>query len=156
MKKAIILTYAPITEAEKLLLINTEIFKLAINQHCSELKPNCRIIADYWNWQFMINNFPETLIVARESIKHPRVISKPDLPCLMGTITSAIVHLLEENTEKILLVADNKVHGKVFQDEIKKAVSELNAKNNIYQYSQGNFDLPVIKIKEFIKWKQHI
>ena len=45
--KAIILTYAPVDEKEKAILAGTGIYKIAINQHGSEYKPDARIISDY-------------------------------------------------------------------------------------------------------------
>ena len=45
-KKAVILTYAKITDEEKELLKNTDVFKIACNNYCAELKPNIRLTAD--------------------------------------------------------------------------------------------------------------
>ena len=46
MKKAIVLTYAPVTKSEAELLKNTDIFKIATNFSAAELNPNIRLTAD--------------------------------------------------------------------------------------------------------------
>jgi len=151
MKKGIILTYADITEEEKTLLTNTNIYKIALNQHAEELKPNIRIIADY-TLKDKLLRFPQKIISVRERLlsQSDRVIY-PDIEFKGSTILAALDWLIKEGFSDILILGDNKVNSLQFQDEVKAGVNEIKDLANLYQYSDGNFDLPIISVNEFLE-----
>lgn len=148
--KAIILTYAPVSESEQKLLKNTHIAKLAINQHGEEYKPHIRICGDY-NLAYIYKNFKQPIISIREHFRYinPRVIPN-NLEFKGATIISAVEWLIEMNCDEILIVGDNTVNTKDFQDNVKTQISKLQEHAKIYQYTNGNFDLPVKSISEFL------
>ena len=147
--KAIILTYAPISNTEKNILISTEIYKLALNHHCTEYCPDARIVTDY----VLLNiykKFPETIISVRDK---PRIQSDRikyfDKECKGATIVSAIEYLIAENYDEILIVGNNRVNNIKFRNLVKENVEELSKHVKLYQYSNGNFNIPVKSISDF-------
>jgi hypothetical protein len=46
MKKAIVLTYANLKKSDAELIQKTDVFKIACNTYCAELKPDIRLCAD--------------------------------------------------------------------------------------------------------------
>ena len=79
--------------------------------------------------------------------------NKNELFFTSGSIIPAIDYCLKNDSKKILLIADNKVYSKIFQKNIKDAVNKMNNISddiNIYQFSDGNFDLEIKSIKDFI------
>ena len=148
--KAIILTYAPIQDSEWKILTETKIFKLALNQHAADLKPDARIITDYVLPK-IYKNHSEKIISVREKLKYysPR-IEYPNIEFKGLTIIAAVDYLILKNYDEILIVGDNKVHTIKFRDEVNKEIDKLSPKIKIYQYSQGNFNLPQKSIKEFV------
>lgn len=151
MPKAIILTGAPVKMREHSLLKNTNIFKVAINQHAEDLKPDIRICTD-WNLQYLLNSFPENVISLRDKsrCKSPRVIY-PDIEYKGATIIAAVEYLINQGYTDILIVGDNTVNIKAFQENIKKHIGQLAKLTRIYCYTKGNFNLPCKKITEFLK-----
>lgn len=136
--KAIILTYAPVQDSESEILKNTKIFKLALNQHAADLNPNARIITDYV-LDKIYKTFPEKIISLREKLRalSPR-IEYPDIEFKGSTIIAAVDYLISKNYDEILIVGDNMVNTKKFQDEVNKEMDKLVSKAKIYQYKKGN------------------
>ena len=148
--KAIILTYAPVQDFEREILKHTKIFKLALNQHAADLNPNARIITDYVLSK-IYNTFPEKIISLREKLKSfsPR-IEYPDIEFKGSTIIAAADYLISKHYDEILIVGDNRVNTKKFQDEVNREIDKLSSKVKIYQYSAGNFHLPIKSTREFV------
>ncbi len=147
--KAIILTYAPVQDFEREILKNTNIFKLALNGHASDLKPDARIITDYV-LPHIIANFTESIISVREKLRYAsRRVEYPDIVFKGSTIIAGVDYLISKGFEEILIVGDNKVNSLNFQNEVKKEIDILSSKIKLYQYSKGNFNLHVKSIKEF-------
>ena len=146
--KAIILTYADFKEKE--LIRDTNIFKIALNQHAEELKPDIRIITDY-NLGEKCIKFPQKIISLRDHFRFTtnRAIY-PDLEFKGSTILAAIDWLIQQKYREILIIGDNTVNTKEFQDKVNEEIEKIKHKANIYQFSSGNFNLPVMSIKEFL------
>ena len=147
--KAIILTYAPVQDFEREILKQTKIFKLALNQHAKDLKPDARIITDYVLPK-IIKTCPEKIISVREKLRFdsPRV-EYPKIEFKGSTIIAAVDYLISKNYDEILIVGDNRVNTGKFQAEVNKEMDKLSSKIKIYQYSKGNFNLRVKSINEF-------
>lgn len=148
--KAIILTYAPVQDFERELLINTNIFKLALNGHAKDLKPDARIITDYV-LPHIIANFSESIISVREKLRYiTQRVEYPEIEFKGSTIIAGVDYLISKNYKEILVVGNNKVNSDEFQNEVNRQMDKLASNANIYQYSNGNFNLRVKSIKEFI------
>lgn len=150
MTKAIVLTYAPVPEYEQKILRNTKIFKIALNNHAEVFKPDIRICSDYI-LAMICRNFPQKIISVRDAFrfKSNRVI-KSDIEFKGATILCAVDWLIQEGYTDILIIGDNKVNTKQLQELIKTEIDKVKDKANIYQYTAGNFNLPVKSITEFI------
>ena len=148
--KAIIVTYAPVQLYEQEILINTNIFKLALNQHAADLKPDARIISDYI-LQNILNNCSEKIISVREKLRYyiPRV-EYTDIEFKGSTIIAGLDYLISKNYDEILIVGNNKVNSVEFRDNVNVELSKLVSKAKIYQYSNGNFNLPQKSITDFV------
>ena len=147
--KAIILTYAPVQDYEREILKNTKIFKLALNQHAKDLKPDARIITDYV-LPHIIANSPENIISIREKLRYnSQRVEYPDIVFKGSTIIAGVDYLILKGFDEILIVGDNRVNTVKFQCEVNKEMDKLSAENRIYQYSDGNFNLKVKSIKDF-------
>ena len=147
--KAVILTYAPVGDAEKTILQTTNIFKLALNQHAEELKPNARIITDYILPKIYAN-FSQKIISVREKLKnYSDRVEYFDGEFKGSTILAGIDYLIAKNYDEILIVGDNKVNHNQFKELVNKEIDKVKYKANIYQYTKGNFNLPVKTISEF-------
>lgn len=147
--KAIILTYAPTTDEERDILKRTDIFKLALNQHAKDLNPHARIITDY----ILLNLYkscPERIISVREKLKtySPRV-EYPEIEFKGSTIIAAADYLISKNYDEILIVGDNKVNSAEFRNQVKEEMDIISSEAKIFQYANGNFNLPVRKIADF-------
>lgn len=146
--KAIVLTYAPITKKEQNLLKNTDIFKIACNDYCAELKPNIRLCADN-----IVDKCLECDICDVVSINYDfgkkRVINGSYLPTRHTTLISCIDYLYLKGYTSILLVATNPVSA-----TYKLNIEGINTVKDclyLYKYTKdGNLDIPTKSIKEFI------
>lgn len=146
--KSIILTYAPVSESERAILVSTKIFKLALNNHAEEFKPDMRICSDYI-LPDICRNFPQKIVSVRERFRFStdRV---EYFPCFRGaTILSALEYLIHKGYDEILIIGDNKVNTKEFQDNVNHYVEQIKELASIYQYTNGNFNLPVRSITDF-------
>ena len=148
--KAIILTYAPVENFERELLKNTNIFKLALNHHAKDLNSDARIITDYV-LQKVLKSCSEMIISVRERLRYycPRV-EYPKIEFKGSTIIAGLDYLISKGFNEILIVGDNRVNKYEFQQEVKSELDKIKNKANIYQYSNGNFNLKVKKIKNFV------
>lgn len=147
--KAIILTYAPVPESERELLKTTKIFKLALNNHAEEFNPNMRICSDYI-LSDICQNFPQKVVSVRDRFRFTtdRVEYFPNFKG--ATILSGIEYLIFKGYDEILIIGDNKVNTKEFQKRVNKHIEQVKEYASIYQYTNGNFDLPVKSISEFL------
>lgn len=153
--KAIILTDIELSKKDKKFLQETDIFKMALNQHAEELKPDCRIITDYQNFEAIYKNFPEPLVSVRY---YPREnylrLIKGNVDFRGSTIVAGCEWLYKNNYKDILIIGDNTVHGKEHQETVKKGIKqilELYPDIKIHQFKNGNFDLEQKGIENFIK-----
>lgn len=148
--KAIILTNAPVQDFEQQILKQTKIYKLALNQHAKEFYPNARIITDYV-LSNVCQNTSEKIISLREHFRFysPRV-EYSNIEFRGSTMIAAVEYLISKNYDEILIVGTNTVHSQVFRDCIKNEMNKFASKADIYQYSNGYFNLPQKSIKEFV------
>lgn len=147
--KAVILTYAQVDEEEKIILRNTNIYKLALNQHAEELYPHARIITDYILSK-IYKNFSQKIISVREKSRtYSDRIEYFDAEFKGSTIVAAIDYLISKKYGEILIVGNNKVNHNQFRDWVNAEIDKIKDKAYIYQYSDGNFNLPIKTIREF-------
>jgi hypothetical protein len=146
--RAIILTYAPVQESDKEILKNTKIFKLALNNHAEEYKPDLRICSDYI-LSDICRDFPQKVVSVREKFRFTtdRVEYFPNFQG--ATISSGIEYLIFKGYDEILIIGNNKVNTKEFQERVNKHIEQVKEYASIYQYTNGNFNLPVKSITEF-------
>jgi hypothetical protein len=136
MIKGIILTNINISDEEKQLINNSKFFKVCVNW--ADYKCDYRLVKDRSGLRHIKKKYP------CDYIYHIGV--DLDVYFNIGTIVSA-VHFTKRYVNDIIIVGDNTVHKKSFQDGIKQ---ELKAFTNLYQFSKGNFDLPVMDLREFL------
>ena len=149
--KAIVLTYAPVQESEQEILRNTDIFKLALNQHAEEFKPNVRMCSD-WNLKYLLSHFPEKIISVRDRLRCPsNRVEYTDVEFKGSTIICALEWLKSKGYDEILIVGDNSVNHEGFRNEVNLWIDQYGQEINIYQYSKGNFNLPLKNITDFVK-----
>ena len=148
MKKAIVLTYAPVTEKEKELLQKTKVFKIATNFSAAELKPDLRLTADN-----IVNKCLEAdscpVVSLNYDLDTDRVINAQHLPKRHTSLVSCVDYLLLKGFTHILLVASNPPSAteKLNYDGINSL------KNCLYLYKytkEGNLDIPYKSVKEFL------
>lgn len=148
--KALILTYAPIAKAEKEVLIKTDIYKLALNHHAAEFNPNARIITDYVLPK-ICQKFPNDKIISvREKLRcKSNRVEYFDCEFKGSTILSAIEYLINKGFDSILIVGDNKVNSIEFRETVNREIDKIKHSALLYQYTNGNYNLPVKSISEF-------
>ena len=147
--KAIILTYAPVTDREKSLINKSNLLKIAVNH--APYKADYRVIRDCFYDSY--KNYSDKLIFLDGYI-----IKQTDTPndnnglyFMGGSITTAIDFTIQQGATDIILIANNTVNGEDFQQCINKGIIELKKYANLYKYTEdGNFDLPFKSIKEFM------
>ena len=149
--KAVILTYAPVSDFEKNILKNTNIFKIALNQHAEELNPHVRIITDYF-LENIHNRFSQKIISLRDRLKYPsKRVEYPELEFKGSTIIAAAKYLILKNYKEILIVGDNKVNSEEFRNMVNQDMEKLLVGAKFYQYANGNFNLPIMSIYNFCR-----
>ena len=147
--KAVILTYAPVKDAEKSIIQTTNIFKLALNQHAEELKPDARIITDYV-LSAICSKFPQKIISVREKLRnYSERVEYFDGEFKGSTLLAGLDYLISKNYDEILIVGDNKVNHEQFRNLVNTEIDKIKNQAKIFQYSKGNFNLPVKTITEF-------
>lgn len=146
--KAIVLTYAPITQEEQKLLKNTDIFKIACNNYCAELKPNVRLCADnIVDKCLKCDTCP--VISKNYDLEKNRVINGCYLPTRHTTLVSCVDYLYLKGFTSILLVATNPVSA-TYKLNI-EGINSIKDCLYLYRYSKDcNLDIPYKNIKDFI------
>lgn len=147
--KAIVLTYAELTKEEKRLLKNTDIYKIACNDYCAELKPNIRLCADN-----IVNKCLECdtcdVISINYDLEQKRVINGSTMPKRHSTLLHCIDWLYFQGYTDVLLVATNPIGKETYKINL-EGVDNLKECLNLYKYNdEGTFNLPKMTIKEFI------
>lgn len=148
MAKAIVLTYAEVNKEEKKLLKNTDVFKIACNTYCADLKPNVRITLDD-----IVDKCLECDTCPVISVNHD--LEKADingswLPKRHSSLLSCLDYLYLEGYDDVLLIATNP-KGKPTYLRNLDGVKFMKKFLNIYKYSsEGTFDVPTMTVKEFI------
>lgn len=160
--KAIVLTYAELNKKDKELLKNTNVFKIACNTYCAELKPDIRLCADNIVDKCLECDTCDVLSVDYDaSIETDRVIRCATLPRLHSSLLYCIEWLILKGYDNILLVANNLFATgneikKSFQELNKKGVNDLKSCAYIYKYStEGVFDVPTVSIEEFLNMEEN-
>ena len=151
--KALILTFAPVTEKQKELIKNTNITKIAINGHSEELNPDYRICSDYGVIEFLMKYFKQKIITVREWVKDERLINATNILFKGSTLVAAIDYLVFKKYDEILIVGDNTVREKFFQKRINDEIEKIKKENpqiKIFQYRKGNYNLSVLSVERFI------
>lgn len=146
--KAIVLTYAPVTKEEEILLKNTDVFKIATNFSAVDLKPDIRLTADNIVDKCLnCDNIP--VVSLNYDLEKERVINGCKLPKRHSSLLSCIDYLYIKGYNQVLLVASNpdsatcKINYEGI-DNIKDCLS-------LYKYTkEGNMDIPYKSIKEFL------
>lgn len=146
--KAIVLTYAPITEEEKELLKGTDIYKIACNNYCADLKPDIRLTADDIVDKCLAADNCE-VVSLNFDLGKDRVINACYLPKRHSSLLSCIDYLSLKGFNQILLVASNPPSA---TEKINfEGVNILNEYLYLYKYTEnGNFNIPYKSIKDFI------
>ena len=148
MKKAIVLTYAPITNQESKMLKETDIFKIACNSYCAELKPDVRLCVD--NIVDICLNCDTCPVISKNyDLEKERVINACYLPKRNTTLISCIDYLYLKGYTNVLLVATNP-DSATYKLNI-EGINTLKDCLYLYKYSKGgNLDIPYKSIKDFI------
>lgn len=148
MKKAIVLTYAPVTKAEAKLLKNTDIFKIATNFSAAELNPNIRLTADDIVDKCLECDTCDVVSLNYDRNKD-RVINADYLPKRHTSLVSCVDYLMLKGFTHILLVASNPVSATSKMNY--KGINQLKQFLYLYKYTNdGNLDIPHKTVKEFI------
>ena len=146
--KAIILTYAPITNQEQELLKNTDIYKIACNDYCAQLKPNIRLCADNIVKKCLDCDICP-VVSLNYDLEQKRVINGCYLPKRHTTLVSCVDYLYLQGFTSILLVASNPVSA-TYKLNI-EGINSVKDCLHLYKYSkEGNLDIPYKSIKDFI------
>lgn len=161
MRKAIILTYAPVDEEEKELLRDTDVFKIACNTYCADLKPHVRLTADNIVDKCLECDTCPVVSVNYDTEKE-RVINACYLPHRFSSLIYCLDYLYLNGYTDVLLVANNLVTNnkpvsQSFQENNVKGVDSYKGSLYIYKYSkEGVFNVPTVKVKEFLEMKENL
>ena len=150
--KALILTNYEVTQKERYLIECSSVLKIAVNW--AWYLADYRVAQDQYYEDEILSQFSEQLIQYSPfpiQSRKKRITIDHTLWFSYGSITTAISLAIQKGCEDILLVADNTIHQDKFKQGIKDAVNVLKSKANIYQCSNGNFELPTISIQEFLR-----
>ena len=146
--KALVLTYAPITKQEASLLKNTDVYKIACNNYCAELKPNIRLTADNIVQKCLDCDTCDVISLNYE-LERKRVINGCYMPVRHSSLLSCIDYLYLNGFTSVLLVASNPDSATCKINY--EGVNDIKDCLNLYKYSKnGNFDIPYMSIKEFL------
>lgn len=151
--KAIVLTNAPVNDTQAELLKNTNIKKFAINAHAQVLNPDFRVCSDYGIIEYLLRFFPQKIVTTREWVPDKRLIYAGHIAFKGSTMVACIEYLIDQKYKDILIVGDNTIHDENFKQRINKEIDLIIANNevNIFQYTNGNYNLPVKTVEQFIK-----
>lgn len=147
--KAIVLTHADISKKDAELLKNTDVYKIACNYYCSELKPNIRLCADN-----IVNKCLECdtcdVVSINYDLNKDRVINGSTMPKRHSTLLHCIDYLYFEGYTDVLLVGTNPIGTETYKRNV-DGVNIMKECLNLYKYNnEGNFDIPVKTVKEFL------
>jgi hypothetical protein len=160
--KALILTRCPVSDDDRAFVNQSNVLKIAVNR--ADFKADYRLFADWFHWQDYLK-YPEKLITRNKSeitnkdkfLFYEFSGIKTDKEDLYFAHTSLIPAIdfaakILKATE-ILLVADNKIKDdygftEAAETGINESLKLFNA--NLYQFSNGNFNLKTKTIKDFI------
>ena len=143
MNKAIILTNVTLTQEQIYRLQNTQILKVALNYHAQNLQPHIRWTSDYIATKIKKRYGTDTKIYSNRDNNAIKV----NVPFNGYSIVDC-TNWLKRKGYTVLLVADNTVHSKKAQDDIKRLLANG---QNVYKFTKnGNFDLPYKDIKEYV------
>lgn len=148
--KAIVLTHATVNEEETELLKNTDVFKIACNNYCAELKPNIRLCADN-----IVDKCLECdtcpVISCNYDLEREGVINGCYLPNKHSSLLYCIDWLYLQGYTEVLLVATNPVGTNTYKINL-DGVNFMKDCLYLYKYSkEGCFDIPQMSIKEFLE-----
>lgn len=147
--KAIILTYAGVSKEEKKLLQETNIFKIACNDYCAELKPNVRLTADNIVDKCLKCDTCPVISVNYDLTKE-RVINGSYLPNRHSSLLFCIDYLYLKGYDDVLLVATNPPGTNTHKLNL-EGTDFMKDCFNLYKYSEeGTFNLPIKTVKEFL------
>lgn len=147
--KAIVLTHADISKKDAELLKNTDIYKIACNYYCSELKPNIRLCADN-----IVNKCLECdtcdVVSINYDLDKDRVINGSTMPKRHSSLLHCIDYLYFQGYTNVLLVATNPKGTETFKLNY-DGVNIMKECLNLYKYKEeGNFNIPTMTVKEFL------
>lgn len=146
--KAIVLTYAPVNKTEAKLLKETDIFKIACNDYCADLKPNIRITADNIVQKCLECDSCDVVSINHD-LEADRVINGCYLPKRHSSLLHAIDYLYLKGYTSVLLIASNPDSPTCKINY--EGVNNIKDCLNLYKYSKnGNFDIPYMNVKEFL------
>ena len=150
MSKAIVLTYAKLTKEEAKLLKETDVYKIACNNYCAELKPNVRLCADN-----IVDKCLECdtcpVISCNYDLEKEGVINGCTLPNRHSSLLYCLDYLYLKGYTEVLLVATNP-EGTATHKINYKGVNEMKDCLYLYKFSkEGCFDIPHKTIKEFLE-----
>lgn len=153
MKKAIVLTYAELKKSDAELIQKTDVYKIACNTYCAELKPDIRLCADN-----IVDKCLECdtcpVVSTNYDLNKDRVINGNYLPKRHTTLISCIDYLMLKGYTHILLIATNPTDTATYKLN-KRYINELKQSLYIYKYTKdGNFDIPAMTIKEFLSMER--
>lgn len=169
--KAFVLTRCDSVLPEDVKIIqSSNIFKVCVNN--ASYNCNYRLFHDYSHYDGFVKYFSEPLITSYHALQSverteiqktgrfslfynttdiPNTKNKNELFFATGSIIPSIDYCIKNGASEVLLVADNNVYSDNFKDGINKALNKLITHSNIYQFSNGNFKLPIKSIKDFIE-----
>ena len=166
--KALVLTRCEINEKNRALIENSNLFKISVNYALFD--SDVRLFHDQRYWKHYVADFKDILIthenilnnIGIEQIKQskrfklfyknasiPNTTNQNELFYKINSVIPAIDYCIKQNYQDILIVGDNTVYSKEFQEEYNKATNVLKNYCNLYQFSNGNFDLATKSIEEF-------
>lgn len=148
MKKAIVLTYAPVNKTDAKLLKETNIFKIATNFSAVDLNPDVRLTADdIVDKCLECDSCP--VVSLNYDLDKDRVINGHRLPKRHTSLISCIDYLLFKGYTHILLVASNPESAT--HNLNNEGISQLKDYLYLYKYTkEGCLDIPHKTIKEFL------
>ena len=148
IKKAIVLTYAPVTDEEKQLLKNTDIFKIATNFSAVKLNPDIRLTADNIVDKCLeCDDIP--VVSLNYDLHKERVLSAINYPKRHSSLLSCIDYLFFHGYNAILLVASNPDSATSIINY--KGIEYMKEYLYLFKYTEdGNMNIPHLTVKDFI------
>jgi hypothetical protein len=165
-----LLTRCKTSNFEKISIDKSSILKIAVNR--ADYQSNYRLFYDSFHWRSYFDHIKNEIFVTRK-LESENINNKENFmffedaltPCTSNSNELFMEHsslipsidlAIKLGGKDILLIADNNVDNinflkEVFEPEINKTIQEFREYANIYQFSKGNFNLPVKSIEEFTK-----